>query len=118
MTKYGKFKAYFYNGFDKPKLVATSATGLLRDVTITDTYQGDVTKEMRLEVKAYKEGQNSFQEFKEYLQDFNIFIDPTYLELKEAARQWFGNDIPEHHFTEFRQAEAQANKEENKALGN
>lgn len=116
MTKYGKFKAYFYNGFNKPKLVATSVTGLLREVKISDTYQGDMTKEMRAEVKAYKEGQNSFQEFKEYLQDFNIFINPTYTELKEASRQWFGNDTPEHHFMEFRHAEAQANKERNKAL--
>ena len=116
MTKYGKFKAYFYNGFDKPELVATSVTGLLRDVTVSDTYQGDLTKEMRAEVKAYKEGKNSFQEFKDYLQDFNIFIDPTYAELREASRQWFGNDTPEHHFTEFRHAEAQANKERNKAL--
>lgn len=116
MTKYGKFKAYFYNGFYKPKLIATSVTGLLREVKISDTYQGDMTKEMRAEVKAYKEGQNSFQEFKEYLQDFNIFINPTYTELKEASRQWFGNDTPEHHFMEFRHAEAQANKERNKAL--
>lgn len=116
MTKYGKFKAYFYNGFDKPKLIATSVTGLLREVKISDTYQGDMTKEMQAEVKAYKEGQNSFQEFKEYLQDFNIFINPTYTELKEASRQWFGNDTPEHHFMEFRHAEAQANKERNKAL--
>lgn len=116
MTKYGKFKAYFYNGFNKPKLVATSVTGLLREVKISDTYQGDMTKEMQAEVKAYKEGQNSFQEFKEYLQDFNIFINPTYTELKEASRQWFGNDTPEHHFMEFRHAEAQANKERNKAL--
>lgn len=116
MTKYGKFKAYFYNGFDKPKLVATSVTGLLRDIKISDTYQGDMTKEMRAEVKAYKEGKNTFQELKNYLKDFSIFIDPTYAELKEASRQWFGNDTPEHHFTEFRHAEAQANKEENKAL--
>ena len=102
MRKYGKFKAYFYDGMNKPKLVATSVSGLLRDVKISDTYIGDVTKEMRLDVRAYKEGQDSFQYFCEHMTYYNIYIDPTLDTLKEAARQWFGNDLPLHHFADFK----------------
>lgn len=98
-----KFKAYFYNGFDKPKLLATSVTGLERNVKITDSFMGDRTSDIRLEVRCYKNGQNTFEEFCEYLEDFNIYIDPNFEKLIGISHQWFlkGRE-PLHHFEDFR----------------
>ena len=102
-------KAYFYNGFSKPELLATSIAELLTDTKIEDTFLGDVTEQLREEVEANK---NSLQDLKEALQYFDIYVNPTYKELRETSRQWFGDDIPEHHFSEFKKEEEE-NKKEN-----
>lgn len=98
-----KFKAYFYNGFGKPKLLATSITGLLRDVTISDNYLGDLTSEMRSEVKGYKNGKQSFEDLSSSLEYYNIYINPTFNSLVEVSKTWFGNDTPLEHFEDFKQ---------------
>ena len=102
MAKYPKFKAYFYNGFNKPKLVATCITNLERDVKLHDNYLGDMTSELKDEIKAFKQGKQSFDDLKESLLDMNILINPTYEELVEYSEQWFGNDTPNHHFEDFK----------------
>lgn len=102
MAKYPKFKAYFYNGFNKPKLVATCITNLERDVKLHDNYLGDMTSELKDETKAFKQGKQSFDDLKNSLLDMNILIDPTYEELVEYSKRWFGNDTPYHHFEDFK----------------
>lgn len=101
MAKYPKFKAYFYNGFNKPKLVATCITNLERDVKLHDNYLGDMTSELKDEIKAFKQGKQSFDDLKNSLLDMNILIDPTFKEVVEYSKQWFGNAIPYHHFVDI-----------------
>lgn len=102
MAKYPKFKAYFYNGFNKPKLVATCITHLERGVKLHDNYLGDMTSELKDEIKAFKQGKQSFDDLKNSLSYMNILINPTYEELVDYSRQWFGNDTPNHHFEDFK----------------
>lgn len=102
MAKYPKFKAYFYNGFNKPKLVATCITNLERDVKLHDNYLGDMTWQLKDEIKAFKKGKQSFDDLKNSLSYMNILINPTYEELVDYSRQWFGNDTPNHHFEDFK----------------
>lgn len=101
MAKYPKFEAYFYNGFDKPKLIATCITNLERDVNLHDNYLGDIAYELKDEIKAFKQGKQSFDDLKNSLSYMNILIDPTYEELADYSKQWFGNDTPKHHFEDF-----------------
>lgn len=101
MSKYLKFKAFFYNGFSEPKLIATSISSLNRNVKITDTYRGDCSSELRDEIDQFKNKKLTFNEFKERLWDLNILIDPTREELISMSKQWFGNSTPYHHFVNF-----------------
>lgn len=101
MAKYPKFKAYFYNGFGKPRLLTTSVTGLLRDVHVSDSYTGDETGNVRELVRFFKNGKLTFEELKIELELYDIYIDPTRKKFIEASRTWFGNDIPFYHFVDF-----------------
>ena len=97
-----KIKAYSYDGFSKPELLAKSINGLLTNVLVSHYFLGDATKEMREIVVGFKKGLISLEDLKEELEYYNIYIDPSYNELVEASKAWFGNDIPFHHFIEFK----------------
>lgn len=95
-----EFKAYFWNGFGSPELIATSITGLLKDVKISDNYTGDATKDMRYEIKQHKAGKQSYSDMLDALSYYNIYIDPTYKTFCEVSKQWF-TETPKHLLTEF-----------------
>lgn len=100
--KYMKIKAYSYDGFSKPELLAKSINGLLTNVLVSHEFLGNATKEMKEIVVGFKKGLCSLEDLKEELEYYNIYINPSYNELVEASKTWFGNDIPFYHFVEFR----------------
>lgn len=46
-----KIKFYFYNGFNKPELLASNLKELENNLNITDNYLGNVTNETIEEIK-------------------------------------------------------------------
>lgn len=95
-----EFKVYFWNGFGSPELIATSITGLLKGVKISDNYTGDATSEMRYEIKHYKAGKQSYSDMLDALSYYNIYINPTLDTFVEVSKQWF-DKTPTHLLTEF-----------------
>lgn len=95
-----KFKLYFWNGFGEPELVATSLTGILRDVRLSDNYIGDVTSEIRGLARDYKRNELSWGELALELESYNLYMNPTYETFKEISRQWF-DEAPSHLLKEF-----------------
>lgn len=97
-----KFKLYFWSGFGKPELVATSLTSLMKDVHISDNYLGDATTDISALVRAYKDNQKNttWDDFVEELESYNLYMDPDYSKFVDVSRQWF--DItPSHLLNEF-----------------
>ncbi|WP_188353894.1 hypothetical protein [Leuconostoc falkenbergense] len=94
------FKAYFWNGFGSPELIATSITGLLKSVKISDNYTGDATSDMRCEIKQYTDGKQSYSDMLDALSCYNIYINPTFETFVELSKQWF-DKTPAHLLTEF-----------------
>ena len=95
-----EFNVYFWNGFGKPEKMATSITGLLRNVTISDNYTGDVTTDMRQEIRYYKSGKQSYEDMIYGLSSFDLYVNPTLETFKEVSRRWF-DTTPMHLLTEF-----------------
>jgi len=97
-----KFKLYFWNGFGNPELVATSLTGVLRDLHVSDNYLGDVTPDIRALVREYKASQTSkgWDNLIEELEGYNLYMNPTYNTFKNVAQQWF-DDTPSNLLKEF-----------------
>lgn len=84
---------YFYNGFNKPKKVASSVKEL-KELTLTDNYLGDVTSEF-LEELEYCVKYNDFTE----LEYYGIYYNMNNEKVKEVALSWFGqNNIPKEHY--------------------
>lgn len=100
MKRYPKIKAYAYSGFDKPKLLATSVTGLLKNVYVSHSYLGDCTSEAKEVINEFKKNLD-MESFANEMADYNIYINPTKESLIDVSRQWFGNSTPHHHFSEF-----------------
>lgn len=98
--KYPSFKAYFYNGFGKPELLATNVTQLLTDVKISDNYLGDMTAEVRTIVRDFKNNLD-MESFKEELGYYQIFINPSLEELREENRRWFNSGSLDTYLEEF-----------------
>lgn len=80
-------KAYFYNGFKEPELLATDIKGL-KNITISDTYAGDVSEEFIETINSC----TSMDDLKEELVDYDIYINPTKKDFIEANKAWFGSD--------------------------
>lgn len=97
--KYLKFKAYFYNGFNEPELIATSITDLTK-INITDNYLGDCSSELRDYIADYKRN-HDFDDFVNNLTYLDIWINPTKAELMDANRSWFPSDSLETHLENF-----------------
>lgn len=80
-----KIKFYFYNGFNKPELLASNLKELENNLNVTDNYLGNVTNETIEEIKELLYYYNSIEEMQQYNDNvFNcIWIDPTYNNLKD-----------------------------------
>lgn len=89
-----QFDVYFYNGFNAPKKITTSITGLLRDVRISDNYLGDATSDIREYVRDYKQNTTikSIDELNEQLSYYNLIVNPTIDDFRKLNRAWFQSD--------------------------
>ena len=94
-----KFKAYFYNGFNEPKLIATSITALT-NINITDNYLGDCTCELRDYISEYKRT-HDFDGFVCDLTYLGIWINPTKPDLMNVNKSWFSSNSLETHLENF-----------------
>lgn len=70
-----KAKIYFYNGFEKPLLLAENLKEF-KNITISDNYFGDVTADVLEIVRDCK----NIEELKEELASYQIFVNPNYLD--------------------------------------
>ena len=96
MTDNKKFKAYFYNGFAEPELVATNLKEL-KDIAISDTYTGFITEDLLDTVKDCK----NIADLAEELPYFDIYINPTKKDFIEANKAWFDNDSLETYLEKW-----------------
>jgi len=80
-------KAYFYNGFKEPELIATDIKGL-KNISISDTYAGDVSEEFIETINSCA----SMDDLKEELAYYDIYINPDKQDLIEANKAWFEPD--------------------------
>jgi len=80
-------KAYFYNGFNEPELIATDIEEL-KHVIIYDNYIGDVSKDLLDDINSC----SNLDDLKEELAYFDIFINPDKQDLIEANKAWFEPD--------------------------
>jgi len=87
-----KFKAYFYIGFEEPALIATDIEGL-KNITISDTYAGDVSEEFLEDINSC----TSIEDLKEELAYYDIYINPTKQDFIEANKAWFEPDGLENY---------------------
>lgn len=85
-------KAYFYNGFKEPELIATDIKGL-KNITISDTYAGDVSEEFIETINSF----TSMDDLKEELGDYDIYINPTKQTFIESNKAWFEPDGLENY---------------------
>ncbi|MBO1087136.1 hypothetical protein [Enterococcus mundtii] len=99
-----EIKVYFYNGFDKPKLLSNNLEGL-KDVEISDNYLGDMTEEFHEEIDNLPSVDITdievMNDINEVLGDFNMIANPSLADLVELSKYWFENDVPTHHFEDF-----------------
>lgn len=82
-----KFKAYFYNGFTEPKLIATNLKEL-KDISISDTYTGFITEELLDTIEDCK----NLSDLAEELPYFDIYINPTKKDFIKSNKAWFDNN--------------------------
>lgn len=85
-------KAYFYNGFNEPELIATDIEEL-KNITISDTYAGDVSKELLETINSCA----SIEDLTEELAYYDIYINPTKQDFIEANKAWFEPDGLENY---------------------
>ena len=91
MTQY---QYWFYNGFDTPKLLGTTRD-VLENTTLTDSYQGDKTEEMREELQSVLLN-GDYNELKDTMRDYDIFVNPTRQEFEDENRYRYGMDRNAH----------------------
>ncbi|ARM66165.1 hypothetical protein AM2_038 [Lactococcus phage AM2] len=70
-----KAKIYFYDGFEQPLLLAENLKEF-KNITISDNYFGDVTKDVLEIVRDCK----NIDELKKELASYQIFVNPNYLD--------------------------------------
>ena len=80
-------KAYFYNGFNEPELIATDIEEL-KNTIIYDNYIGDASKDLLEDINSCA----SIEDLKEELAYYDIYINPTKQDLIEANKAWFEPD--------------------------
>jgi len=85
-------KAYFYNGFKEPELIATDIKGL-KNTIIYDNYTGDASKDLLEDINSC----TSMDDLKEELVDYDIYINPTKKDFIEANKAWFEPDGLENY---------------------
>ena len=83
-------KIYFYNGFDKPELIAASLNELKNNCAVSDNYLGDKTEEFREELKEFSKHPEFYDGINDALGSYNIIVDPTLKELINWTTSWFG----------------------------
>jgi hypothetical protein len=96
MTVNKKFKAYFYNGFAEPKLIATSIKEL-EAISISDTYTGFITEDLLETTEDCK----NLSDLAEELPYFDIYINPTKEDFIEANKAWFDKNSLETHLEKW-----------------
>jgi len=80
-------KAYFYNGFEEPELIATDIEEL-KNTIIYDNYIGDVSKNLLEDINSCA----NIEDLKEELAYYDIYINPTKRDFIEANKAWFEPD--------------------------
>lgn len=80
-------KAYFYNGFKEPELIATDIEEL-KNISISDNYVGDVSEEFIETINSC----SNLDDLKEELAYYDIYINPTKQDFIEANKAWFEPD--------------------------
>lgn len=85
-------KAYFYNGFNEPELIALDIEEL-KHVIIYDNYIGDVSKYLLEDINSC----TNLDDLKEELVYYDIYINPTKQDLIEANKAWFEPDGLENY---------------------
>lgn len=80
-------KAYFYNGFNDPELIATDIEEL-KNTIIYDNYIGDASKDLLEDINSCA----SIEDLKEELVYYDIYINPTKQTFIEANKAWFEPD--------------------------
>lgn len=80
-------KAYFYNGFNEPELIATDIEEL-KNTIIYDNYIGDASKDLLDDINSCSD----LDDLKEELAYYDIFINPDKQDLIEANKAWFEPD--------------------------
>ena len=88
---YPQFKAYFYNGFKKPVLLAESLESLMNDVHVESNYLGDQTDMVRSIGEEFKQHRD-IESLKDELAMYDIMINPTLEELQEKNRSYCLDD--------------------------
>ena len=100
MNKTLDFKIYFYNGFNKPEIVANSIDELIKNVTIYDNYTGDKTDEMIEDLEAVY--WDDIDEINEALSYYDMLANPTLEQLIDASLKWFPKKgFPYHLLEDF-----------------
>jgi len=87
-----KFKAYFYNGFKEPELIATDIEEL-KNTIIYDKYIGDASKDLVEDINSC----SNMDDLKEELAYYDIYINPTKQTFIEANKAWFEPDGLENY---------------------
>lgn len=96
MTVNKKFKAYFYNGFAEPELIATNLEEL-EAISISDTYTGFITGDLLETTEDCK----NLSDLAEELPYFDIYINPTKEDFIEANKAWFDKNSLETHLEKW-----------------
>ena len=104
-------KIYFYNGFDKPKLLANSVDELFFDwdLKITDNYRGDLTLELISDLKELRSTEYDIEDLNFILNDYSMFADPKLKDFKELNKYRYGLDEMEY-LEDFEQSCMTVNK--------
>jgi len=77
-------KVYFYNGFNKPVLMANTIDEI-KNIHIYGNYLGDVSNELLGEIDYYK---NDLEGLTESLAYYDLYINPTLKQLQEVNRSY------------------------------
>lgn len=85
-------KAYFYNGFNEPELIASDIEEL-KNIVIYDNYIGDASKDLLEDINSC----SNLDDLKEELAYYDIFINPDKQDLIEANKAWFEPDGLENY---------------------
>lgn len=101
MQKIKEFNVYFYNGFGKPELVAVSRDQLENEVIIQDNYLGDLSEDLREELKYVHFG--DIEELNSVLYDYGMVVNPSLQDLVENfGLCWFDKDsFPYEQLSDF-----------------